>query len=296
MLAMDVVDTLRHADRLVERELGSDERDRQLKERLREIYRSQGIEVTETILDEGVAALKEERFQYKPAGPGLGRSLALLWIDRGRYGKWLLVGLTCFTLFHAVRWLAFELPAERKQEALRQERVDLPKFMTNELTQIKAVAKEPEAVATAERLVSEGMAAMKGNDLVGARAKRAELKGLLENLQQSYVLRIVTGPNQKSGVYRIPQANPRARNYYVIVQAISPEGKVLSVPVYSEEDNKIERVSRWGIRVDESVYNRIRADKLDDGIIQNNRFGEKREGYLNPVYNFPVQGGNILEW
>ena len=52
MLAMDVVDNLRHADQLVERELGTEERDRQLKERLRKLYAAQGIDVPEHILDE----------------------------------------------------------------------------------------------------------------------------------------------------------------------------------------------------------------------------------------------------
>jgi hypothetical protein len=97
-------------------------------------------------------------------------------------------------------------------------------------------------------------------------------------------------------VYRIPEANHQARNYYVIVEAVGSDGNVLSFPVYSEEDGRAERVNRWGIRVDQAVYDRIRADKLDDGIIQNNRFGEKRKGYLKPDYAFPVQSGTILEW
>ncbi len=59
MMAMDVVDTLRHAEKLVERELSSDERARQLKERLRQIYTSQGLAVSDRILDEGVAALED---------------------------------------------------------------------------------------------------------------------------------------------------------------------------------------------------------------------------------------------
>ena len=66
MLAMDVVDNLRHADQLVERELRTEERDRQLKERLRKLYAAQGIDVPEHILDEGVAALHEDRFVYRP--------------------------------------------------------------------------------------------------------------------------------------------------------------------------------------------------------------------------------------
>ena len=50
---MDVVDSLRHADKLVERELSTEERDRQLKERLRQLYSAQGIDVPEHTLDEG---------------------------------------------------------------------------------------------------------------------------------------------------------------------------------------------------------------------------------------------------
>ncbi|MCB1487298.1 MAG: hypothetical protein KDJ88_07550, partial [Bauldia sp.] len=66
MLAMDVVDTLRHQDSLVERELGQESRDEALKARLRQIYESQGLEVTDRILDQGIAALKESRFTYTP--------------------------------------------------------------------------------------------------------------------------------------------------------------------------------------------------------------------------------------
>ena len=53
MLAMDVVDTIRHADRLVERELSGEDRQQRLRERLREIYKSQGIEVADHVLDQG---------------------------------------------------------------------------------------------------------------------------------------------------------------------------------------------------------------------------------------------------
>ena len=59
MMAMDVVDTLRHRQDLVTRELDGVARERQLIERLREVYRQQGIEVPDHILREGVAALAE---------------------------------------------------------------------------------------------------------------------------------------------------------------------------------------------------------------------------------------------
>ena len=54
MLAMDVVDTLRHQEGLVEKALAEDERDAALKERLRRIYEGQGLAVTDRILDDGI--------------------------------------------------------------------------------------------------------------------------------------------------------------------------------------------------------------------------------------------------
>ncbi len=74
MLAMDVVDTLRHEEALVEKELSQDMRDEALKKRLRQIYESQGLEVTDRILDEGIKALKESRFAYTPPSRASPRS------------------------------------------------------------------------------------------------------------------------------------------------------------------------------------------------------------------------------
>ena len=88
MLAMDVVDTLRHQELVLARELEADDRDERLLERLREIYTAQGIEVTDEVLAQGVAALREERFVYPGPAPSFGRSLATLYVTRGRWGKW----------------------------------------------------------------------------------------------------------------------------------------------------------------------------------------------------------------
>ena len=297
MLAMDVVDTLRHADRLVERELSSDERDRQLKERLREIYRSQGIDVSDLALEEGVAALREERFVYRPPDPGFARTLAMLWVTRRRWGRALLAGLAALAVGLGTYKLLWKMPEERRVASEGRELTEgLPRTLSSEAERIKTVARDTEAVATAERLVAEGSAAARAGDLAGARGKVSELKTLREKLEQSYVLRIVSRPKQASGAYRIPRANPSARNYYVIVEAVDPDGRVLTVPITSEEDGRTARVSAWGVRVDESVYARVRADKQDDGIIQNNRFGEKRKGYLKPDYVYPTNGGTILDW
>src|SRR5262245_9684965 len=104
MLAMDVVDTLRHHERLVERELNEEVREQQLIERLRALYKSQGMEVPDSVIAQGVKALKESRFVYTPAPPSFARRLATIWVKRTTYGKWAAaiagVLVAVWTLYH----------------------------------------------------------------------------------------------------------------------------------------------------------------------------------------------------
>ena len=97
-------------------------------------------------------------------------------------------------------------------------------------------------------------------------------------------------------MWRIPERNPDAQNYYIIVEAIGADGTVLTQEISSEEDGSTRRVDAWGVRVDKRVFNRIAADKQDDGIIQNNRIGEKRRGYLEDEYSVETSGGTITHW
>src|SRR5210317_235125 len=98
MLAMDVVDTLRRRQRLVEREFDSEGREQDLKQRLHKIYAAQGIEVPDHVLEEGVAALREERFVYKSPPKNFATRLAHLYVSRSRWGKWVISAFTVLLL------------------------------------------------------------------------------------------------------------------------------------------------------------------------------------------------------
>ncbi|HRK96081.1 MAG TPA: DUF6384 family protein [Rhodospirillales bacterium] len=297
MLAMDVVDSLRHADKLVERELGTEERDRELKERLRRLYAAQGIDVPEHILEEGVQALREDRFTYRPAPGGLRRSLALIWVRRGRILKVMAIALGLAAAGGGAWYFGIQLPEEQRIAAEQRDLAEiLPQQMSRERDRVLALAREDRAKVDARTLASEAEAALAAGDAQAARDKVGELTALRRRLEQSYVLRIVSRPGQQSGVWRVPRLNPQGRNYYVVVEAIDAKGQPVRVPVTSEENNRTAEASTFGIRVDERTFERVRADKQDDGIIQNNRFGEKQVGYLEPRYNFPTPGGVILDW
>jgi hypothetical protein len=255
------------------------------------------LDVSDRILDEGVAALEEDRFVYDPPKIGASRSLAMLWIRRKRWGKAVAIGIVLLAVVAGGYYFGVKRPEQRQMaEQAEALTVGLPRQFAGELERIKAVSQVDQAVQAAERLVTEGTAAAKAGDLEAAKAKAAELQSLRQRLEQEYLIRIVSRPGQQSGIFRIPDANPNARNYYLIVEAVDAGGRPIKVPVTSEEEGKTGVVDMWGVRVSEDVYARVRADKQDDGIIQNNSVGMKRRGFLDPEYATPVQGGAILEW
>jgi hypothetical protein len=315
MLAMDVVDTLRHQDLLVSRELDEERRDAELLERLRRIYKGQGIEVPDEVLREGVRALKESRFVYTPPPPGLARTLATLWVERGRYGRRLLGLLLLIGFGWAAYHFGVARPAQQRAEQARieaQQRADearaqaerarreitelLPRALEQGHREVVDEARVNEARERADRILADGRAALSRNDDAGARQAIGELEALRNALHQEYVLRIVSRPREPTAVWRVPARNPNARNYYLIVEAVAPDGHLVKVPVTSEEDGRTDTVSRWGVRVSDTVFEEVRRDKNDDGIVQRSILGEKRRGQLAPDYRMPVMAGAILTW
>src|SRR4051794_8367420 len=184
MLAMDVVDTLRHQDNLVARELDETRREAQLIERLRQIYRDQGIEVPDRVLHEGVRALKESRFAYTLPSPGLARALALAWVHRGRTGKALL-GLLMTAV---IGWGAYQVgvvrPAQQRTEQVRaqteREQRELTDLLPRALEQGQEVLTEAqgdEARQRADHILADGRSALARRDAAGAKKAISDLDG-----------------------------------------------------------------------------------------------------------------------
>lgn len=285
MLAMDVVDTLRRRQQLVEREFDEEGRALDLKERLRKIYAAQGIAVPDQVIEEGVAALREDRFVYRPPAPSLATRLAHLYVRRRRWGRWVLAGAAALVLGASAYYATIVAP-----------RAALPHEVDGLHDQILALAKSDPARGLVASYRAAAESALEGGNEKTARQMLAAMKDLRETLEQEYALRIVSRPGEHSGVWRVPDDNSDAKNYYLIVEAIDTRGNAVTVEVTSEETGKRKRVSQWGLRVSEADFHRVAADKQDDGIIQNNRFGVKRRGFLDPEYEIPTAGGALTEW
>jgi hypothetical protein len=297
MLAMDVVDTLRHQDSFVARELDEDAREQELISRLRKIYRDQGIEVSDATIEEGVKALKESRFVYTPPRPGLRVALARLWIARGKILGWIASLVGALGVAFAGYFFLVERPSILKTALAQTELSEtLPKALDTAYAAVIDAAKTSAARPKADQLIADGKDALAREDVAGAKAAILGLQQLKANLQMSYQVMIVARPGESSGVFRIPDRNTLARNYYLIVEAIGRDNQPIALPVVSEEDGKTRTVTKWGLRVDQKTYNAVAADKADDGIIQKRKVGEKQRGELDVDYVVPTSGAAINQW
>lgn len=401
MLAMDVVDTLRHQQDLVEHALAQDARDAALTARVREIYANQGIEVSDAVIAEGVDALKKDRFVYRPPAPSWRLRLARLYVRRGTWTRRVLgVGA-----LGVAGWLVHDIQGERVERgrdaevreriALVEQRIDgattrlaasqreaqatmvppqlavpgqrlrasaeaehgraaqsiqqardriaglpvnlageepaaldrvlqplsapldeaeqaLSRAATNlgELRQLGAhhdtlqrlrtrllgLDLVPAAASELRQLSGQAEQALAAGDLSAAGARLERLERLADQVDLSYELRIVSRPDEQTGVWRNPVDNPQARNYYLIVDAIGADGRPLSLPITSEEDQSTRMVSTFGIRVPEHVFEAVRQDKMANGLVDDALLAVKRRGALEPEYRRPLAGGMITRW
>lgn len=409
MLAMDVVDTLRHERSLVERELQSEDREEELIAKLRKIYADQGLEVTDEVIAQGVRAMREERFTYQLPKAGMKTTLARIYVNRGRWARrtaYLLLAL-------AASWVGYRylvvMPTERGRfqlaSGLKNQAVDqqqqvkalqghistansdletaLQSVPQSVLAPVNRLADQArQALASASRqlnameelppvvdidsdnaearsaaarkrlderkshldraqddlfsaqaavqsirelksgfqdldslradalkearergipekieaLYNNAMSAVQTGDLETALTARQALAYTRDMLRQEYTLQVVSRPGTPSGVWRYPVDSRTARNYYLIVEAVTPSGQRLKLPITSEEDGKARVVSEWGLRVDPQVYEQVRQDKMDDGIVNRKIVGLKKRGYLTPEYGVSTTGAAITEW
>ena len=289
MLAMDVVDTLRHRQRVVERALATDMQDAQLVARLREIYAGQGIEVSDAIIEQGVRDLRENRFVYSPSPPSLGRKLAEIYATRNNWSK----PVALFAGLIAIALIGYQTLVRGPELAAI---AALPEQLQTAYTAVVDLAEPPDIDAQALALFNDGELALTSENYRGVREKIGELDALRAAVAQNYEIRVRSSPGELSGVWRIPDANPEAQNFYLIVEAIDPDGNRLTLPIVNEEDGRTSNVRRWGQRVTESAFQAVANDKSDDGIIQQAQLGVKRRGVLDPEFREGVLEGAITDW
>lgn len=392
MVAMDVVDTLRHDEALVKNELSEGQRREALVRRIQDVYAAQGLAVPEEVIRKGVAALQDDRFTYTTPERTFAVRMAEIYVRRGFYGKWLLalalVGALLYGAYAIPR--AIRVARERAQweavlqrtvaeeteqilrlDALRKRFSSLMAVPAGDLAATPLLDQADTGFAQAEDLVAQikrmqaekrldehglsmrgsrtkslsqvlkeseakldsyesllqiqsaldrAIAPLAGMELdpdvrtqidslkttignqrragdgLGARASLDRLMSIISAVNQVYTLRIASGDNERSGVYRLHSANRNVKNYYIIVRAVDENGDPVKVAVEDEELGRTVWTSTFGVRVSESVYNQVRDDKLDNQIIDRPVFAVKARGTRELRYFYEHLGGRITRW
>ena len=172
----------------------------------------------------------------------------------------------------------------------------MPAEISRVLAEGQALAIDPAVDAQLGGITAEGQRAVANGDRGAAKTQLTLLKDMTETLALQYDIRIVSRQGEDTGLFRQSEDNPGAINYYLVVEAVAPGGRVLSVPVDSVETDKIERVNIWGQRVSEATFNRVRDEKRSTGLVTNDILGSKVRGELSPRFDDPVPGGAITKW
>jgi anti-sigma-K factor RskA len=296
MMAMDVVDTLRHEEGQVARELKADERDAAMVERLRQVYSSQGIEVPDHILKAGVEDLKRDRFVYSPPNTGFQRTLAMIYISRATWTKWLAAAVAVLVVVVAAWYFLVVMPQQRAEAELTARLEALPTTYTELVDRIETLTDDADVEAKANSLAEDGRLALEDGKNDTAFKAEADLRQLATRLQQVFEVQIVSRQGEPTGLTRIPEANPNTENFYIVVEAIDPDGNIVKQTIQSEESGKSETVEKWGQRVSENIYDAVRRDKMEDGIVQKGTLGQKKRGELDIKWRSGVQDGAITAW
>ncbi len=131
---------------------------------------------------------------------------------------------------------------------------------------------------------------------------------LESRLREEYTVTVVarntvSGMNKNSIVRHINEKARPVSGYYLFVQARRPDGSVIPRRVHNDETDRYKEVTTWAERIPEAVYERLKKDKLEDGILNETAFAAKRKGYLDEEITMPgadgkpfARMGQITEW
>jgi hypothetical protein len=290
-LILDIANTVRRDPSLAA------ETDATRRDRLREIYRRQGIALDDRLLDEGVAAYRSERFGYAPRKGAFTNALGHAYVVRR---GWLPVAtsvLIALVIGLGGYYLVYT-PWHRAQLSQLETELEVafPARMDELYQAIYDETKVQRAVIDAAAIRDQGKAAAAAGDRAGALSAIAGLQQISDTLQAEYRIVIVSRPGEKWGFWTFPENNSEATNYYLVVEGVGADGKPVPVPVTDEQTGRTETVSKWAIRVTEPVYRSVERDAADDGNVQAAVIGVKDYGFLDVDFTIPVLGGTLTRW
>lgn len=291
---MDVAGTLRREQALVEQQLNLDELKAELRQRLLAAAQVSGDAVTPEQVDAAVEHYYDRLHTYQEPPLSVETALAHIYVRRGAITKWAIaIGVVVATFWGLL--VAGFLPGERREAKLASRAYQ---DVESSVAAINKVSDEPDveqeaaaALATAKVLRDEG----KTEELKALGLKQ---ENFLAKLMRQYELTIPSTPGEESAFpmdYTDANSKTVRSGYYVIVEARAPDGTAVKVPIRDRQTGKTNFTSRWAEQVPEGVYDRLKADKQADGLLDERVFGIKKRGERNLQVRLQGSGDDSIE-
>ena len=304
MGAMALIDEMRHRQMVVQEHLDMPRRREEVARRIREYYRSQNIEVDDELVAQGVRTYFDKRLSYEapPAGK-LSNLLARVYISRSSWKKPALAGVAALALLAGGGYVAQqaqerEAASERAAQAAMAAELDEIAARIRETEQdFRDMGLPPSDMQQVESMVAAADSAVRARDIAGARTSLEQLEATLAYAATPLAINVVDRTGAKTGVVR-RYGGGGASAWYLIAEATDPSGRVVPLAVTSAESGEKKLASQFGVRVSQDVFDRVRADKMEDGHVDDKLLGKKPAKALTVQYTraYSAQPDLILEW
>lgn len=314
---MDVASTLRRQRETAESQLDVDAAKAMLRQRLLATAEAAGETVTAAEVDAAIEQYFARQHRYEDPPPSWRRLRAHLWVNRLQVVVGL--GFALVLVFGAIALAgAYAAPTPRAQAPVasatpvvvtpppqptpvpapappvqapiaptpavvaptpqRDEFAEAWQDFQASMATARKLAGDDGARARLDQVMAVAEAAGPRKDLSRLRSARRELDEVVTRLDEEYEVRVVDRPGEQSGVDRY--FGGKLSGYYVIVEARTADGKTLRRRIVNHETKSRDEVMKWGEEVDETVWNRLVADKRADGVVDDALFARKRRGTL----------------
>lgn len=148
-----------------------------------------------------------------------------------------------------------------------------------------------------DSLAIKGMNAVKMLDIPTASSVSDEMTRTANYAMIPLTLRIVDRAGVKSGVERRYKPSG-GKSWFLIVEALDAAGNIVPVPVESTETGVRKNADKFGIRVSQEEYQRVKEAKMRTGHVEQRDIGFKPANALAFTYSRGIssQPDTILEW
>jgi hypothetical protein len=124
--------------------------------------------------------------------------------------------------------------------------------------------------------------------------QKDEVASTLKFIRTPYTLRIVNRKGVYSSFWRFEKQDRSKKAWYVTVEAIDAAGKPASADIFDAETSQTHRVRMFAVRVPESKFLAINADKKSDGILDDTDGGSKAAGTVELKWAFETVNNQMI--